>query len=374
MHYLDHSATTPVSEAAMAAMVNALREIPGNPSSLHRLGIAAEQALTKARASLAAALGAEKEEILFTSSGSESNNLALFGVARRRAEKGRIILSAGEHPSVENPAAALEAEGYDVVRIPSKGGVLDLAALEDALNEKTLLVSIMMVNNETGAVNPVGKIKPLIEKKAPKALFHIDAVQGFCKIPFQVSALRCDLMTVSGHKIGAPRGIAALYVKKGTTLLPHILGGGQEKGLRSGTENVAGAAALAAAAEEGTKNVRENYRKLCELSETLLTRLRQIPGIHLHRPPAAAPHIVCLSLPGIKSETALHALEDREVYLSAGSACNAKKNSFSRAYVDFGMDRADLESALRVSLSPQNAKDDIDALCEGLIHALSTLK
>lgn len=373
MHYLDHSATTPVLPAALAAFEETARDCFGNPSSLHGAGLRAERALEAARAGVAAAMGAKPGEIIFTASGTEGDNLAVFGTARRRSGKGRIILTEAEHPAVFEPAAALAAEGYDVVRIPSPGGALDLAALETALTDDTLLVSVMMVSNETGAVNPVGRIRAMLDAAGSRAVYHIDAVQGFCRIPFTVRALGCDLLTVSGHKIGAPRGTAALFVREGLPLKPHILGGGQERGLRSGTENVAGAAAMAAAASAAQRTLREDTARLQELGNRLQSRLRDIPAVRIHRPERAAPHIWCLSMPGVNSETALHFLEQREIYLSAGSACNAKKRTYSRAHVDFGLREEELKSALRVSLAPSNTAEDIDALADGLAAAAEQL-
>ncbi len=270
MIYLDHTATTRVSPRAKEAFLEALGRF-GNPSSLHPAGAEAAAELRRARETLARLLGCEPGEMVFTPSGSAANNLAIFGTVRGR--HGRVITTGAEHPSVYECVKECERQGCEAVFLPSKGGCLDLAALEAALTPDTLLVSAMLVNNETGGVSAVDRIAPLLRARAPRAKLHVDAVQGFMKLPFTVGRLGCDLLTVSAHKVGAPRGAAALYVKKGQQLRPLIFGGGQESGLLSGTENVAASAAFAAAAAERAERMEEDYRAVAALRAALLPQL-----------------------------------------------------------------------------------------------------
>lgn len=272
MIYLDHTATTRVSPRAKEAFLRALDRF-GNPSSLHPAGAAAAAELRRARETLARLLGCEPGEVVFTPSGSAANNLAVFGTVRGR--HGRVIATGAEHPSVYECVKECERQGCEAVFLPSKGGCLDLAALEAALTPDTLLVSAMLVNNETGGVSAVDRIAPLLRARAPRAKLHVDAVQGFMKLPFTVGRLGCDLLTVSAHKVGAPRGAAALYIKKGQQLRPLVFGGGQESGLVSGTENVAAIAAFAAAADERAARMEEDYRAVAALRAALLP---QLPG------------------------------------------------------------------------------------------------
>ena len=369
MIYLDHTATTKVTPRAKEAFLTAL-EAFGNPSSLHPAGAEAAAVLRGAREEVSRLLGCEAAELIFTPSGSAANNLALFGVTGAR--RGRVITTAAEHPSVYECAKELAARGCEVVFLPSKGGVLDLMALAAALTPDTLLVSTMLVGNETGALSAVDEAARIVHERAPRARLHVDAVQGFGKIPFTVSQLGCDLLTVSAHKIGAPRGTAALYLRRGLRLRPLILGGGQESGLLSGTENVAGAAAFAAAARERRERMAEEYARVAALREQLLPLL---PGTaQVNTPVRGLPHILSLTLPGVRSETLLHFLEARGFCISAGSACSAKRKGPSRALLDFGLSPDEADSTVRISLGAENTGEEITALGAALHEAERTLQ
>lgn len=367
--YLDHTATTRVSPRAKEAFLRALDRF-GNPSSLHPAGAAAAAELRRARETLARLLGCEPGEVVFTPSGSAANNLAVFGTVRGR--HGRVIATGAEHPSVYECVKECERQGCEAVFLPSKGGCLDLAALEAALTPDTLLVSAMLVNNETGGVSAVDRIAPLLRARAPRAKLHVDAVQGFMKLPFTVGRLGCDLLTVSAHKVGAPRGAAALYIKKGQQLRPLVFGGGQESGLVSGTENVAAIAAFAAAADERAARMEEDYRAVAALRTALLP---QLPGAaRVNEPARGVPHILSLTLPGIRSETLLHFLEARGICVSAGSACSAHKKGPSRALLDFGLTVDEADSTLRISLGAENTPEELAALAAALREAERTLQ
>ncbi len=368
MVYLDNSATTKPDKAYLDIFRDVSENAFGNASSLHRLGHEAEQILKSARAKVGTAIGAAPEEIIFTASGSEANNLAIFGAAKR---KGRIIISAGEHASVFMSAAELENRGFEIIAVPSPRGIFDLDFFKNALSSNTVLVSVMLVNNETGALNPVAEISALIKNSSAKnALFHVDAVQSLGKIRFSVSKIGCDMLSLSAHKIHAPKGAGALYVRKNLKLVPIIFGGGQEQGLRSGTENVAGIAAFAAAAEDSISNFAENSKKLGALSAYALEKLSQIDGLNIYRAEKSAPHIILAAAGRNKSEVMIHRLEKNDIYLSGGSACNAKKSVKNRVLADFGLPEDELWGALRISLSHHNTADDIDALVAALPEAI----
>ena len=369
MIYLDHTATTRVSTRARAALLEALDRF-GNPSSLHPAGYEAAAVLRQARGTLAKLLGCESGEVVFTPSGSAANNLAVFGTVQGR--KGRVITTGAEHPSVYECVRECERQGCEVVVLPSKKGGLDLAALEAALTPDTLLVSAMLVNNETGAVSAVDRIAPLLRTRAPRAKLHVDAVQGFLKLPFTVGQLGCDLLTVSAHKIDAPRGAAALYVKRGQRLRPLVFGGGQESGLLSGTENVAAIAAFAAAAVERSERMEQDYRTVAALRASLLPLLPE--AARVNNPARGLPHILSLTLPGVKSETLLHFLEARGICVSAGSACSAHKKGPSRALLDFGLSVDEADSTVRISLGAENTPEEMEALGAALCEADRTLQ
>ena len=378
--YLDNSATTPLSDATKKKITEML-DIYGNPSSLHSLGQRAEAELKIARETVLGALGvrAREGELVFTASGTEATALALFGSARakERREATRILITNSEHSSVKNSAAQLAREGFEIVEIPTARGVLDLDVLRAALDKKIFLASFMLVNNETGARYDIESAFSLIKQKYPDAITHCDAVQGFMKIPFTPASLHADLISVSGHKLHAPKGVGALYISadmiKKRKIVPYIYGGGQEKGLRSGTENTIGIAAFGASVADIKQRRAENARKLEELYVYATEKLESL-GLRINRPEGArVSHIINLTLPNIKSETALHFLSADRVFVSSGSACSSHSKNPSGALIAFGITPAEADCSLRVSLSEYTEKSDIDTLCDSLESALSRL-
>ena len=371
-HYLDNSATTQVLPAVAEKAVELMVEEFGNPSSLHTRGFQARKLLEEARAQVADALGAQPEEITFTSGGTESNNLVLFGAAQARRRLGnKIVTTAAEHDSVLNPCRALEQQGFQVVYLkPDSTGRLSEEALAQAIDEKTILVSVMLVNNETGAVFPVEAAGKAIRRKKAPALLHTDAVQGFGKLPFTVKRLGVDLLTLSGHKIHAPKGIGALYVKKGVRVLPRTLGGGQERGLRSGTESVPLICALGEAVKQ-LPPARETLERVGELNSLLRQHLAQLPQVTIHSPEEGLPYVLNFSAGRVRGETMLHFLAERGVYVSSGSACGRAKPS--HVLEAMGLPKEQVESALRVSFSRFSTREDVEALAEGLKLGLETL-
>ena len=370
--YLDNSATTAVCRAAADKAYEMMTACWGNPSSLHTAGFEAEREMEAARSAVAGLLGAAPDTLTFTSGGTEANNLAIFGAAAAKARGGRhIVTTAMEHPSVAAACGQLEKEGWEVTRlVPDGSGCVPLSALEAALRPDTMLVSMMLVNNETGAILPVEEAAPLVRRLAPRALLHCDAVQAFGKLPIRVRPMDVDLLTVSGHKIHAPKGCGALYVKKGVRILPRAFGGGQERGLRPGTEATPAIAAFGAAAAAVPELAGQRAR-FEELMNRLLAGLGGQEEILLHRPVRHAPYILNLSVPGIRSETLLHFLAQRGVYVSSGSACSRGKSSPVLAAL--GLPPAEIDSALRVSLSRDNDEEDIDRFLAGVEEARAVL-
>ena len=360
LHYLDNAATTIVAPEVADVIDKAMREHWANPSSLYAPGARSEEALNAARAAVARTLGCKSRELYFTSCGSESNNMALLGAAlTRRFGKG-IVVSGFEHPSVQKPLERLAAMGYDVTVVdPGPDGTLDIDRMLDHVDKNTILVACMMVNNEIGTVQPVEQLGKLLKTKAPKALFHIDAVQGLCRVRLTPKKWNCDLMSVSGHKIGAPKGIGALYVKKGLRLPPLTFGGGQERGMRPGTEAVPNIAAFAKACEIRMAHFDEDYAHVQELADYLKQQVSaELPDAVVNGE-GDIPHVVNLSMPGCKSEVMLHVLEGDEVYISSGSACSKGKQS--GVLKALGLPKARTDSALRVSFAPFNTREDVDA-------------
>lgn len=371
-HYLDNSATTQVLPSVAQKAVEMMVEEFGNPSSLHTRGFRARKLLEEARSQVAQALGAQPEEITFTSGGTESNNLVLFGAAQARRRLGnRIVTTAVEHDSVLNPCRALEKQGFEVVYLkPDKDGRLPEEALMEAIDDKTILVSVMLVNNETGAIFPVEAAAKAIRRKKAPALLHTDAVQGFGKLPFTVKRLGVDLLTLSGHKIHAPKGIGALYMKKGTRILPQALGGGQERGLRSGTESVPLICALGEAVKQ-LPPAQETLDRVGELNALLRQELVKLPQVTVHSTEEGLPYVLNFSAGRVRGETMLHFLAERGVYVSSGSACGKAKPS--HVLEAMGLPKEQVESALRVSFSRFSTKEDVEALVEGLKLGLETL-
>lgn len=369
--YLDNSATTKVCEKAKKNIIDALENCWGNPSSLHEKGIEADTLLLKARETLAKTLSCEKDEIFFTSGGTEGNNLAVFGAAYANKRKGnRVITSAVEHPSVQKAFDRLENEGFEVIRVGTdEFGTLDFSALEDAVNEKTVLVSIMAVNNEVGTIQPIDKIATLIKRKNSPALFHIDAVQAFGKLPLNVKKLGADLMTVSSHKIHGPKGVGALFIKKGTKLTPVAVGGGQERDIRPGTEPMPAIAGFMGAVEELT--VKASLEKITLLRDGFTEELRKRDGIVINSPDDALPYIVNISLPGYRSETLLNFLSDSGFYVSSGSAC--AKGHKSHVLTAMKLPDRLIDSSLRISLSRFTTEEELNAFIEALDKAMKVI-
>ena len=380
--YLDNSATTPLSEAARRAIADAACHY-GNPSSLHRKGQEAEELVRLAREQILQGLGLRPRQkdgvVVFTSCGTEATALALFGTAHAKARRtaNRILTTDSEHPSVSRALERLAQEGFEVVRIPTRGGVLDTAALTAALDKPIFLASLMLVNNETGAVYAVGDAFRQIKARYPEAVTHCDAVQGFMKLPFTPSTLCADLITLSGHKVHAPKGIGALYIAapmlKAKKIVPFLVGGGQEEGMRSGTENVLGISAFGAAVEDLRLRKAERAAHMAELNAYVLERLGALP-LRINRPTGeAAPHIVNITLPDIKSETMLHALSADGIYVSSGSACSSHSHHPSESLLAFGLTPHEADCSLRISFSEYNTKEDVDALCVSLQRNLERL-
>lgn len=369
--YLDNSSTTKPSKRAVQYITRALESNWGNPSSLHRLGMEAEIALNDARECIAHTVNARADEIFFTGSGTEANNTALLSVLKARNRGGRIITAAIEHPSVLETVKRLENYGFEVVRLrPEKNGIIPLSALENALTDNTLLVSMMLVNNETGAIQHIREAAALTKRIVPSAIFHSDAVQGYGKLPVNVKSLGVDLLSASGHKIHGPKGIGFLYCKKGVNINPLITGGGQERGMRSGTESTPLIMGLMGAAEELVKpEIQLNVQQ--ELFNYTRDRLLEI-GAVINSPDGCLPYILNISLVGYRSETLLHFLEGRNVFVSSGSACAKGHGSYVLNEMGFEPKRTD--SALRISFSRYNTKEDADMLALALEDAKKQLR
>ena len=381
--YLDNSATTKISEEALGKYIEISRECYGNPSSLHGMGFKAESIMEEARASVRESLSAKGAEVIFCASGSEANNLAILGRAfsKDRFRRGaKVVTTEGEHASVEEPLRKLESQGFRVVRIPTKGGKLDTGALMRELTGDVILATVMMVNNETGALYDLAEVAGIIKRQCPDAYLHVDATQSYLKLPFTLSSLGADMITVSSHKIEGPKGVGALViserVKKERGLAPLILGGGQESGMRSGTENVPAIAAFGEAVRLGRQNLRERFSKTSELRRYLIEKLSSEPSlseISLTLPERTAPHILNITLPNIKSETMLHFLSSHGIFVSSGSACSSNSRHVSSALLAYGRSEAEADSSIRISFSARNGKSDVDELCDKLAEGLKKL-
>lgn len=375
--YLDNSATTPVLPAIAAVMHKMLVENYGNPSSLHGLGIAAEKALAHARRQVAGLIGARPSEVYFTSGGTEANNWAVWGISRARRRQGNhIITTAVEHPSLLAACRRLEAEGYEVTYLPvDPRGIIRPADLEAALRDDTILVSVMSVNNETGALQPVEEVARLVQSKS-RAVLHVDHIQGYGKIPLNCQQPGIDLISLSAHKIHGPKGTGALYIKEGLRLEPLLVGGDQEAGRRAGTENTAGIAAFGLAAELAAAHMEERVARMREIKIELATRLLEsIPGARINGPPPeeGAPHILNVSFPGVRAEVLVHMLEQRGIYVSTGSACHSRKQEASHVLKALHLERWRLEGAIRISLGALNTPDEVTPAVEAIKECVTEL-
>lgn len=373
MIYFDNSSTTKPCEQAISAASKALREMWGNPSSLHKMGIESERLIMNAREVIAGSINAEEGEIFFTSGATESNNTAIFSSALTKGKRRKkIITTATEHPSVSAPIKRLEDQGFEVVRIfPGEDGVIDPYEVVKQVDKNTLLVSMIMVNNETGVINDVSTIFKAVKAIDKEVYTHTDAVQGFLKIHVNAKKLCADMISLSGHKVYAPKGVGAIYIKKGLNLKPFIVGGGQEKGIRSGTESVPLICAFAETVKVHSKTQDERYKKAALLRQRLMERTMTLDGVYLHEFKSFLPYINSLTVKGYKSETLLHFLEEREIYVSSGSACSkGKKSEVLKA---FGYSDSELDSTLRISFCGDNTEDDVDRLAYEIQNAMNSL-
>ena len=372
-HYLDNAATTQTRPEAAQAAVTAMTEEWGNPSSRYAFGQEASGRLKEHRAQVAAGLGCRPEEVYFLSCGTEGDNWAIAAAVEKNRRKGKhIITTAIEHAAVLEPIRELERQGYEITWLqPDQQGIITAEQVEAALRPDTILVAMMLVNNELGTVLPVAETARAIRAARCPALLHCDAVQGFLKVPFTPEGLGVDTLAVSGHKVHAPKGIGALYIRRGLRLPPLIRGGGQEEGLRSGTEPTAQTAAFAAAVEAGRASLERDLAHMRELKDYAARTLReQVPGLELIGA-GTAPHILPVTLPGYKSEVVLRFLSDRGIYVSSGSACH--KGKPSHVYAALKLPKPQLDGILRISFSYDTAREDVDALVQGLKEAQAQL-
>lgn len=375
MIYLDNSATTRPYPEVVHTVQDVMMRHFANPSSLHGLGETANRLLTEARQQAARLLQVDAEEIVFTSSATESNNLALKGAAWQYARRGKhIITTSVEHPSVEQPLAQLEAAGFEVTRLPvDPDGCIRLDELERSLREDTILVSIIWINNETGAIQPLQTIGQLL-KSHRRVLFHVDAVQGFGKLPLAIHNWGVDLLSLSAHKFHGPRGAGLLYVRKGITLMPLLAGGGQEGGRRSGTENLPGIVGMVQAMGLAEQQRKKHPHHLWRLRERLQQGIEQIPGAVVNSPPDGAPHILNISFPGLKPEVLIHALEQKGVYVSTLSACSARRNQVSRVLLAMGLGEERASSSIRLSLSYSNTEEEVETAVRVIQETVGQLR
>lgn len=376
--YFDNSATTVVTESVKDIVVKVMTEDYGNPSSMHMIGVNAEKYVKTAKENIAKILKVDVGEIYFTSGGTEGNNMAIIGSANANKRAGnRVITTKIEHSSVANPMKYLEKQGFDVVYLPvDNNGIVDMEVLKKEMTKDTILVSIMNVNNEVGAIEPVSEIGKYIKSVNPSVVYHVDAIQAFGKMEIRPRKENIDILTVSGHKIHAPKGSGFMYIKKNTKVNPIILGGGQQEGMRSGTENVPGIAGIGQAAKDCYDNLEKNVAHMTELKDCLIDELSKFDGVTINsqKGDVGAPHIVSASFENVRSEVLLHALEDKGIYISAGSACSSNRPAVSETLKAMGIDSKLLGSTVRFSFCELNKKEEIDYCIEQLKVMLPVLK
>lgn len=362
--YLDNSATTKVFDEVKDIMVETMLKDYGNPSSMHLRGVEAEKYVKEARENIAKTLKVDEKEIVFTSGGTESNNMAIIGTALANRRAGNhIITTAVEHASVHNTMEFLAEQGFRITYLNvNESGVINVKDLEDAICDDTILISVMYVNNEIGSVMPISEIAEVIKAKKPDVVFHVDAIQAYGKYHIYPRRMGIDLLSVSGHKIHGPKGSGFLYIRDKLKIKPIIYGGGQQKGMRSGTENVPGIAGIGVAAKKIYENFDENIDRLYELKDYLIDELSKIENVRIHSKKGRdfAPQIVNASFVGVRSEVLLHSLEDRKIYVSAGSACSTNKHTVSATLKGIGLDFDEIESAIRFSFCIFTTKEEID--------------
>lgn len=373
--YFDNSATTRPYPQVTEKVAHVMAEVYGNPSSLHRLGMAAEREIKAAREAIAATLHVTPGEIYFTSGGTESNNLAIRGVCGT-ARGRQIIATPLEHPATMNTLQHLQKKGWRVDYIPVDGsGVIKLSAFEKMVSAETVLVTAMLVNNEIGSIQPIGQMAKILKAKNPRALLHVDAVQGYCKVPCDLRTLGADLLSISGHKIHGPKGIGVLYLKKGVRIAPILFGGGQQDNLRPGTENVPAIAGLGVAAKLCHDRMGESVPRMEQLRRRLEDGIvAQIPDVRINTPKECAPHILNVSFRGVRSEVVLHSLENEEIYVSSGSACSSHKREPSYVLTSIGTPREMIDGSIRFSLSEATTAEDVDALLKALVPIIEGLR
>ncbi|MBO4775734.1 MAG: cysteine desulfurase [Lachnospiraceae bacterium] len=376
--YLDNSATTRCFDEVIEVVESEMKTYYGNPSSMHKKGFEAEKKIKEATKIIASTLKCEESEIVYTSGGTEADNMALIGIARAYKRQGKhIITSSIEHAAILQTAEYLKEEGYEITYLSTdEKGIVDLKQLEDSIREDTILVSVMGVNNEIGTVQPLEKISEIIKKKNPSTLFHVDAVQAYGKIKILPRKMGIDLMSVSGHKIHGPKGVGFLYVSYKVKIKPIIFGGGQQKALRSGTENVCGIMGLGKAIEKIFATFDEDTKKMRELREYLKEGLLKIDGIRINGAEGdeAAPHIVSASVSGVRAEVLLHSLEDKDIFVSSGSACASNKPAVSETLKAINLPKELLDSTIRFSLSVMTTKEEIDYTLDNISEIIDKLR
>ena len=376
--YLDNSATTVCEPGVVEKVVQMMSVIYGNPSAMHNKGVEAENYIKEAKEIIAKTMKVQEKELIFTSGGTESNNLAIMGCAAANHRMGKhLITTKIEHPSVGNVMKHMEEDGFEVTYLPvDENGIVKLDKLKEALRPDTMLVSVMHVNNEIGAVQPIEEIGKLVKANNKATLFHVDAIQGYGKYRIYPKKMGIDLLSVSGHKIHGPKGVGLLYCDSKVKIKPIIFGGGQQKDLRSGTENVPGIVGLAEAAKEIYTDFEDKMKHLYEIKEYFVEKVTELEGTKINglTGKESAPHVVSVSFPGIRSEVLLHSLEDKEIYASAGSACSSNKPAVSATLKAINAPKEHLDSTLRFSFSVHTTKEEIDYCIEVLKGLLPMLR
>ncbi len=377
--YLDNSATTCAHPQVVEAVVDALTHNYGNPSSMHSMGVQGEKILKQARRSVAKAIGATDKEVIFTSGGTEANNLAIFGTAKSYRKVGKhIITTEVEHPSVLNACKALEEEGYEVTYVkPDSKGLILASDVIDAIRKDTILISVMHVNNETGAIQPVKEIGRALKKLKKKPIFHVDGIQALGKVKISVKRLGVDLYSISGHKIYGPKGTGALIVKEGSKLRARQIGGAQEKALRPGTENVPGLSGLGVAAEIIHKDFDSHVERLKSIKEKFWDEIStQLDSIKLNGllDENFAPHVINISFVGMRGEVLLHELESKGIFVSTGSACSSKNKSYSHVLTSMGLNEVEMEGAIRFSFNHDLTDEEISYALNVICNSVKALE
>lgn len=376
--YFDNSATTRVSERVFEIIKKTMLEDYGNPSSKHRMGVRAERYVKDAADAIAKTLKVSGKEILFTSGGTESDNLALIGCALRNGKRGRhFITTSIEHPAVYEPLTFLETMGFEVTILPvGKDGKISLEDLKAAIRPDTSVVSVMHVNNEMGAVEPLKEIAEIVHKANPDTYFHVDAIQGYGKYRIHPKRLGIDMLSVSGHKLHGPKGVGFLYIDSRVKIDPIIFGGGQQGGLRSGTINVPGIAGLGEAAAEAYEKLDEKVAHMIAVKDRIIDGVLKLPEVYVNseKGEGSAPHIISISVKGVRSEVLLHALEDRGIYVSSGSACSSNHPGISGTLKGIGLDESLLDATIRVSLCEENTEEEADAFLSAMEELLPMLR